>query len=246
MPAVAATDKPMTKSRNILPPRRFWTEAELELLRQHYPDRTGDDVAAMLGRPVRSVYKKARELGLSKSAAFLSSDLSGRVQRGKQDPRMRATQFQPGVSSWSKGVKGRVGVKEGCRATQFKKGRPADEAHNYLPIGSLRVTKDGYLERKVTDDPSVYPARRWTALHRLVWEAAHGPVPGGHLVVFKPGRATTDPELVTLDALECITRADNLRRNSVHRYGPEIASIAQLRGAIRRQINRKAKEAVES
>jgi hypothetical protein len=34
--------------------------------------------------------------------------------------------------------------------------------------------------------------RNWVAVHRLVWEQAHGPVPPGHIVVFRPGRHTTD------------------------------------------------------
>ena len=33
----------MTKSRNLRPPRRYWTEAELELLRQLYPECHTDD-----------------------------------------------------------------------------------------------------------------------------------------------------------------------------------------------------------
>lgn len=30
-----------------------------------------------------------------------------------------------------------------------------------------------------------------------------------------------------------------MHRNSVHNYGPEIASICQLQGAIKRQINKR-------
>ena len=81
-------------------------------------------------------------------------------------------------------------------------------------------------------------------MHRLVWEAACGAVPDGHIVVFRPGRKTTDPDKITLDALELLTRAENMRRNSVHsKYPPEVARLVQLRGALTRQINRKAKEA---
>jgi len=85
-------------------------------------------------------------------------------------------------------------------ATQFKKGdRLGAAQHNYVPIGSLRVSKDGYLERKVTDDPSFVPNRRWVSVHRLVWEAAHGPVPqatpssscpGGAPQTLRPSRST--------------------------------------------------------
>lgn len=222
--------------------RRAWSESELRQLRAHYPDATAETVAQMLGRTCRSIYQKAKELGLSKSSAFLASDRSGRVLRGHMNARMMGTQFKAGFTPWNKGIKGSTGTHEACRANQFRPGRPADESRNYRPIGTLRISKDGYLERKVTDDPTVYPAKRWVAEHRLVWEAAHGAIAGGQIVVFRPGMKTTTPVLVTLDRLECISRAENMRRNSYHQYGPEVAALHQLRGAITRQINKRAKE----
>ena len=40
------------------------------------------------------------------------------------------------------------------------------------------------------------------------------------------------------------TRAEHMHRNSVHaHYPPEIARLVQLRGALVRQINRKARQA---
>jgi hypothetical protein len=149
--------------------------------------------------------------------------------------------FQPGIVPWNKGTAFKAGGRSA--ETRFKPGRPAQEARNYLPIGSVRLSKDGYPERKVTDDPALVPARRWVAVHRLVWEASNGPVPPGHAVVFLPGRKTTDPERISLDCLEVVSRAELMRRNTVHRYGPEVARIAQLRGALSRQINQRAKNA---
>ena len=39
--------------------RRRWTPAENDMLREHYPHRRTEDVAAMLGRPVKSVLAQA-------------------------------------------------------------------------------------------------------------------------------------------------------------------------------------------
>lgn len=222
--------------------RRFWTEDELAVLREYYPNERGQDVAARLGRSVSSVFQRARIEGLEKSEAFLASDLAGRIQRGKQSPAMIATRIQPGALPWNKGVKGSTGTQEGCRATQFKAGRRPEDSANYQPIGTLRVNADGYLERKVSDDQSVYPARRWTPVHRLVWEAAHGPVPAGHIVVYRPGMKTVVAEEVTADRLECISRAENARRNHPRNRDPELGRLIQLKGAITRQVNRIAKE----
>lgn len=214
-------------------------------MREFYPHLTGADMAKVLKRSERSVYQRATALGLHKSPEFLASDRSGRVQRGRKDPRLMATQFKPGFTPWNKGVKGSTGLHEACRRTQFKKGQMAGAAQrNYKPVGSLRISKDGYLERKVTDDHPV-PTRRWTGVHRLVWEAAHGPIPAGYAVVFRPGRFTTNPDAITEDGLELVTRAELMRRNTVHNYPPELARLVQLKGAINRQVNRIAREAQE-
>jgi hypothetical protein len=222
------------------PPRTRWSTADTELLRQHYADSSTSDLARALGREVKAVYAMVDKLGLKKSPEFIAADARKRIERMGHGAKL--TQFKPGLVPWNKGKPGSTGTQVACRATQFCKGRPACDAHNYQPIGALRVNKGGVLERKVTDDPSIYPARRWVAEARLVWEAANGPVPAGCVIVFRPGKQTTDPERVTLDVLECLSRRELMLRNTVHRYGPEIARLAQLRGAINRQINQRTKE----
>lgn len=223
--------------------RRNWSEEDVIILRKHYPDLPGHIVARTLHRPLSSVYQKAQQLGLKKSAAFYASDKSGRVARGKQHPSMVATQFKRGQKSWNKGMKG--WSPEGSKATQFQPGRPACEAGNYRPIGSVRLSRDGYMERKVTDDPSIYPARRWVAVHRLVWEATNGPIPRGHIVVFQRGKLTTDADAITADILECITRKENMRRNSSARFSPQVRQLIHIKGAINRQVNRINRESQE-
>lgn len=234
----------MTAPR-INPPRQRWSPRDAAWLRLLYPEHTAAFCAQALGRGVGQVYQKARAMGLTKSPAFLASDLSGRVHRGHADPRMVASRFQPGAAPWNKGKPGTTGLHPNSRATQFKPGRRPQEARNYLPIGSLRITKDGYLERKLTDDPALAPARRWTPVHRLVWEAAHGPVPRGFIVVFRPGAKTTVLADVTLDRLECISRAEHARRNHPRSRSPELGALVQLKGAITRQVNRINREARE-
>lgn len=235
----------MTKSRGILPARRFWTPAEVELLRSMYPECHTADVAAWLGRSVGPCHQAAAARGLKKSAEYLASDCATRIQRGKQHPAMIAARFQPGLTPWNKGVKGSSGHHPNTRRTQFKADGSLRGAaqHNYVPIGSLRLSKDGILERKVTDDQTVYPARRWTPVARLVWEAHHGPIPPAHLVVFKPGMHTVKEGEITIDRLDCITRAENARRNHPRSRSPELARLVQLKGAITRQVNRITREA---
>jgi hypothetical protein len=235
----------MTKSRGILAPRQHWSEAELALLASMYPDCHTADVAEWVGHTLKATYQRALAIGLRKSAEYLASDTACRIQQGKQNANMIASRFQAGQAAWNKGVKGSTGLHENCRRTQFKKGQMHGAAqHNYVPVGSLRISKDGYLERKQTDDHPV-PTRRWEAVHRIVWRAAHGPIPAGHIVCFKPGKKTVVLDEITVDRLECITRAENAHRNHPRNRDPELGRLIQLKGAITRQVNRIAREAQE-
>lgn len=227
----------MTKSRGINRTHMRWTPALDDQLRSLYAENSTEVVAEIIGARKEQVYARASHLGIKKSDAFLASVKSGRIARGKQHPNMKATHFKAGSKPWNKGTNYVAGGRSA--ETRFKKGEMSGQAqHNYVPIGTVRLTKDGYLERKMTDDPSLVPARRWTFVHRLVWEAAHGPVPAGHMVVFRKGQKTHVEELLTADRLECITRAENARRNSMWRLDPEVMRLYQLKGQITRQVNR--------
>lgn len=153
---------------------------------------------------------------------------------------MVANQFKPGRTTWNKGLFGSTGNHPNCRTTHFKPGRLPQDARNYLPIGSLRISggKVTYLQRKMTDDPNLKPTMRWMPVHRLVWEAAHGPIPLGMIVVFKPGCKTLVLEEITADKLDCITRKEHAIRNHPISHSPEYAQLCQLKGAITRQVNR--------
>lgn len=205
--------------------RKAWFPADIEILRELYPDHTAKFVANVLGRNVRSVHNKAFALGLAKAPGFWKTVAHP----------VTNTQFKKCMQPWNKGKPGATGHHPNTKATQFKKGATP---RNTLPLGSLRMTKDGYMERK--------EARGWVAVHRLVWERAHGPIPKGHIVRFKTGMKTAIEAEVTLERLECITRAENANRNSFRRFGPEMAQLYQLKGAIARQLNRISKEAQQN
>jgi hypothetical protein len=223
----------MTKSRGILK-RIRWTAEDFAILDREYPDTPTGIIATLLERPLHTVYQAARRRGLSKSEAFKASEASGRMLKGGVH-RGEATRFKPGQISHNAGIRS-PGYAPGRMAeSQFKKGQ---RSSNWLPVGSTRINADGYLDVKVTD--SGYPPRDWKGVHRLVWQEANGPIPRGHVVVFRKGRATTDPAAITVDALELLTRIELMKRNSYHnRYPKEIGLAIQLKGALTRQINRR-------
>lgn len=79
--------------------------------------------------------------------------------------------FKHGFIPWNKGTKGLVKPNR----TTYQVGH---KPHNYRPVGSELTTKHGYIVVKVAD-PDI---RKYK--HVLVWEAAHGPVPKNHAVIF--------------------------------------------------------------
>jgi len=221
---------------------RHWTPEQLFVLHWLYPDFTAEEVAGVLGKTTRGIHQKARLLRIGKSDAFKESWRSGRIQASNTDPRMVATRFKPGHKTWNKGVKGSVGLHENCRKTQFQ---PGQKPNTWVPVGSYRINSNKRihrLERKMNDNPG--PSHvRWIPVTRLVWEQHHGPVPDKHIVVFADSKqATTVLEEITIDKLICISRAENARRNSAAAHSTEYGKLAQLKGAITRQVNRINKE----
>ncbi len=145
------------------------------------------------------------------------------------------SQFQKGHQTWNKGMKG---LQIGGVATRFKPGhRGGKAAELYKPIGAERISKGGYLQRKINDDMPLQ--KRWRGVHIIVWEEANGPLPAGRAVTFKDG----NKRHIALENLELLTRAELMARNTIHNYPKEIAELAQLRGAITRQINKRERKA---
>ena len=219
-------------------PRHTWTAEQTALLVHHYPHQPTAELAARLGCSVPALYNKATSLGLKKSAAALARETPHKILRANTHPRIVASQFKPGQPAWNKGMKG---LDIGGKATRFK---PGQRPHTAQPIGSYRLNKDGHLQQKVSDTPG-NNSKRWRSVAEVVWCAAHGPLPKGHMVVFKPGRFTNHLPDITVDAVECITLAQNMARNSRHRLPPEVNQLVAIKGAITRQVNRITREAQE-
>lgn len=226
----------MTKSRNIIAMRRPWTPAEEDILRDLYPDVTCADLAALLDRKPGSVYQAVVRLGIQKSPYFFESDVSGRMLRGKLNERMITTRFQPGMTPWNKGTHYQAGG--ASVATQFK---PGSKPLKTQPVGAYRLVTERtgrvHLEQKTSERRGANHMR-WTPVSRQVWEATHGPVPDGHMVVFRKGMHTAKLDEITLDCVECISRAEHAHRNHPNRSNPDMAKLIQLKGAITRQVNR--------
>jgi len=215
------TKSTITKKRT----RRLWTKDEDDLLRRRYPNESTDSIAADMGRSTSSIYARVASLGRNTTASYADRQAernsSRLVQLGMQH------QFQAGLVPWNAGrrfVSGGRSIE-----TRFK---PGQKPHTWRPIGTERLTKEGYLERKVRD--TCVTKNDYKPVHHIVWEEAGREIPPGHVLAFKDGNKRN----FALENLELLTRKQLMARNTIHNYGPEVAQLAQLRGAIKRQINR--------
>lgn len=156
----------------------------------------------------------ALELGINQIKAYkknhkISSGLTGT--------------FNKGSIPWNKGMKGlQIGGKE----SQFKKGH---KPHNWVPIGSERITKDGYIQIKIKEGKFQH---NWRGKHILIWEEHNGPLPKGHVIIFGDG----DNRNFDINNLILVSRAQLLILNSndliknnaeITRVGINIAKLHQ-------------------
>lgn len=115
----------------------------------------------------------------------------------------------------------------------FKKGNIPP---NYRPVGSERITKDGYIEIKIKDP------RTWRLKHLVVWEAQNGPIGEDDVVIFKDNDKTN----CSIDNLMKIKRAELLKMNQIgiglcsaelKETAVIVAKVSLARGQARRKAN---------
>lgn len=202
--------------------RTRWTAENDALLRVLYPDNPTAAVAERVGHTLTSTYQRAIKLGLCKSEAYLASPAACRLRRG--DNVGAACRFQKGHAPANKGKT--MPFHPNSAATRFKPGERRGVAVKlYKPIGSERVSKEGYLERKINDGMPLQA--RWRMVHLLQWEAIHGPKPKGMVLKSLDGDKTnTDPSNWAL-----IPRALLPRLNGIYGRGYD-AAPAELKPAI--------------
>lgn len=205
--------------------RRRWSDQERRSLRRDYPDTDTKHLAERYDCTVRSVYSQAVKMGLKKSKVYRASPAAcALVRDGNLGEPYR---FKHGHRPHNAG---QIGFSPGGRSceTQFKAGhRP----NNWRPIGSERITKDGYRQRKMTD--TGYPPRDWVGVHKIVWTEHHGPIPDGHLVIFVNG----DRRDLRIENLKMVTRSENMHRNNINKLPPALQELCRAKGRLQRAIN---------
>lgn len=203
---------------------RAWSLDEMCVIASRYPNETAESIAESLGRTARQTYNKANSMGLKKSEEFLKA--CGHAVKEHGVP----TQFKSGNLPWNNGTKGLTGNHENTRATQFK---PGMKPHTWNPIGHERITQDGYLERKITD--TGVTRNDYRPVHHLIWMAAYGDIPKKHIIIFIDGNKSN----IELSNLQCISMAENMRRNTIHRFPEDLKEVIRLNSKVKKIIRKR-------
>lgn len=188
--------------------QRLWTADEEATLVRLYPTHSASEIGALMGRSRASIKARAVVLGLAKGS--------------------NSGQFERGHSTWNKGRAYNPGG--ASVSTRFQ---PGHRPYSWNPVGHERITKDGYLQRKVAD--TGVTRHDYVFVHHLVWRAAGREIPAGHALCFIDG----DKTRIELDNLELVSRVEMMRRNTIHNLPAPLVEVIRMRAGIVNRINRK-------
>lgn len=119
------------------------------------------------------------------------------------------------------------------KRTFFLKGHQPHNTKEKNGVVSNRVDKNGRKYNFIR-----VSIGKWIPLARYVWEEKHGALPKGSIVVFKDGNANN----CLVENLEAITRKQNVLRNSLYRFGPDIALSFRLLKKLKRKVDENKNE----
>lgn len=201
---------------------RKYSQELIDKICAEYPHTYTKDLAVKYGITEKKIYNIVNDRGVKKTAEHIEKMLqktsnnlleSGKVHR-----------FEKGQTAWNKGKYMRV-----SKRTEFKDGH---KPHNYRPVGSERITADGYRERKIADP------NKWRGVHLILWEEENGPIPPKHKVIF----ADNNKQNIVIENLILVTFGEAMRRNTIHRYPTEIKQAIRTISKLKKTIKNHGKK----
>lgn len=194
----------------------FYTTSEIEYLGEITPGRTNKEITEMFNQKFNLDLSKKAISATRKRFRFLTGS-NGQFEKGRIPIN-----------------KGKKKYWKGGEETQFKVGhRP----HNWVPIGSERITKDGYVQIKIQEGKF---QKNWKGKHILIWEEHNGPVPEGHNVIFGDG----DKRNFDLNNLILVSKKQmlGLNRNNLIQKDAELTRIGIVIADLNSKISERGKK----
>ena len=209
--------------------RKLWTKEEVKKVGELYPDMDCGEIAKIMGCRLDQIYYIAYKNRFEKSLAFRQAMAAKKnfILKGKK------YNFAKGHVPINKGKKMEDYVPPESlakiRSTQFKKGM---KGHNELHDGAITIRNDN------ANRPYKFiriAKAKWKMLHVHLWEQEYGPIPPGHVIIFK----NYDTLNCELSNLEMITKSENMLRNSIHNYPEDIKEAIYTLRKLKKKINGK-------
>lgn len=170
--------------------RHKWSEEEIEFIREIYPYHENKEISKMV----------KDKFGFEVSARNLLNVSHKHKFPKKAIPNSGC--YRKGDVPWNKGKGMSDETREKVKKTWFKKG---EIPKNHRPVGSTRITVDGYTEIKIAEP------NKWALYHRYIYEKAHGvKLAKNEAVIFVDG----DKSNFDIDNLVKVSRANLLYLNN--------------------------------
>ncbi len=144
-------------------PIHHYTDEQTAFVHENVKGITRNELTELFNKHFNTTLKVTQMAGFMKRNG-LTNGVDGRFEKGQK--------------AWNVGMKGINFGGENGKKTQFKKG---NVPKNYKPVGTERINGDDYVDIKIADP------NKWRGKHLVIWEAANGPVPEGHAVIFGDG-----------------------------------------------------------
>lgn len=192
-----------------------YTDEMKQFILDNYKGRYNQELADLFNQKFNTNVT-SRTIKSYKANNKLNSGLSGK--------------FRKGQTPHNKGKKMPKEVYEKVKHTMFANGNVPP---NHRPVGSERISKDGYIEVKVAEP------NKWRLKQRVVYEEAKGKIPEGCTIIFLDG----NKQNCNIDNLRCITRSELLYLNcNGLNNSNEITETGILMARLDRTKNKKKQE----
>lgn len=171
---------------------RVLSREQLQFLREWYPKCFIPELTERLNAEFGTAFKT------NQVVAAISNN---RIKSG------RDMGFKPGNKPWNAGTKGQRLTKP--NSGSFQKGNRPIGPKAPKPFGYERTGKGYKFVKTHGKNPHTGYNGAFRLKHIVLWEKHHGPVPDGHVIIFKD----SNRDNITIENLECISRLELLRLN---------------------------------
>ncbi len=196
------------------------TPEQEEIIIRDYLKKPIKKIAKEINTDYGCIMRKLENLGLSIPEEIRQQRKAVGMFRKGQEPVNKGKKWTEYMSKEAQEI---------SRKTTFKKGTvPPNKFSDYQEVIRLdkRKNRPYFMIRLPGESKLIYK-------HIWIWEQANNTkLPEGHNIVFKDGNSMN----CTIENLECISNAELLKRNTIHKYPEELQKVIKLKNKITRKI----------